>query len=152
MYNEDVKWLSSRLKMIGLSKKEFAEQFGMHPQHVNRFERLKPKLMPVQFKKLAQILQCSFEALIDFWDDNITEDELWANNSYQLVDIDENLILKIISRIYAWETKNQCELALKDKALLIKMIYRKLANVSLNEQEDKADSMIEMYDYMKKTS
>lgn len=147
-------WLTLRLKEIGMSKRQFASAFGILAQHVNRFEELKPKLLPSQLKKLAQILQCSFDGILEFWDNNISAQELWKySQASQFIELDEKLILKIIRQICAWEIKNQHVISLEDKAILIKLIYQKLAQSSgTAEDKEEASDIIDIYNYIKKTA
>ena len=73
------KWLKSRLSLLNISQKSFMNTLGLREQHFGWLEN-KPKQQPEVLHKMAKILQCNPQKLLLFWDNKITENELWDNN------------------------------------------------------------------------
>lgn len=146
-------WLTSRLKQIDLQKNEFANLMEIREQHVKRFAELKPKLSLSQFKKLAKILKCNLEGLMEFWDNNISDEQLWSYvPSENASEIDEKLLIKIISKIEELEEASDYEYTAADKARLVKLIYLKIQGLPEREQEEEAGKIASIYDYVKKAN
>lgn len=150
MKENEINWLTDRLNELKLSKNKFAQLMGIHAQHANRFACLKPKLYPSQLKRLARILQCSFNGLLEFWDDNITADELWKyREKNELIEFDEKLLHQIIVKLSEWEETNEKEISSEDKAILIKLIYQRIMNNPQLFSEDDTTKLIDFYEYAK---
>ena len=86
------RWLKNRLLSLNISQKVFMNNLGFREQHFSWLEN-KPKQQPETLNKIAKLLQCNPQKFMLFWDNKITENELWsdlysAKNLQDIVQID----------------------------------------------------------------
>ncbi len=125
----------------GLSLAQASLAIGKNVAYLHQYiNKGSPVRLPeIQRKKLAALLNVSEQELSDT-PINISED------------IDENLLIKIISKIEALEAASDYEYTATDKARLVKLMYIKIKGLPEKEQDEEASKIIDIYDYMKKAN
>jgi SOS-response transcriptional repressor LexA len=66
------------LSLLDIKQKDFMHDIGIHEQHFKWLEN-KPRLNFTQIVKIAELLKCDKQKLLRFWNNEISEDELWSN-------------------------------------------------------------------------
>ena len=82
-------WLTWRLNTLNIRKNVFCKEIGIHPQHFKWFES-KPKQSTTVLNAVAKILKCEPSKFLLFWDNKISEEDLWSKeeNSEEIVRLD----------------------------------------------------------------
>jgi SOS-response transcriptional repressor LexA len=75
---ENERWIKNRLSLLDIKQKDFMHDIGIHEQHFKWLEN-KPRLNFTQIVKIAELLKCDKQKLLRFWNNEISEDELWSN-------------------------------------------------------------------------
>lgn len=75
---ENERWIKNRLLLLGIKQKDFMQALEIQEQHFKWLER-KPKISFSNIAKIAELLKCDTQKLLRFWNNEITEDELWSN-------------------------------------------------------------------------
>lgn len=75
---ENERWIKNRLLLLGIKQKDFMQALKIQEQHFKWLER-KPKISFSNIAKIAELLKCDTQKLLRFWNNEITEDELWSN-------------------------------------------------------------------------
>lgn len=84
------RWLKNRLMELGIKQKDFMHRIKFQEQHFKWLEQ-KPRLQPNQLNTMADILKCNPQKFLLFWDNKITEDDLWKTENIS-DDIKANII------------------------------------------------------------
>lgn len=120
----------------GLSLNYVSLKLGRNSTYLHKFVKEKsPKRLDEEVRKgLAQLLNVDEQELtdIDLRKSNVvTMPSKNTNNA----EIDEKLLLRILSRVEKWEADNSCEFELNDKARLVKLIYMEFQNEKAPEEQ-----------------
>lgn len=75
---ENERWIKNRLSLLGIKQKDFMQSLGIQEQHFKWLER-KPRIDFTHIAKIAELLKCNTSKLLEFWNNKITESELWAD-------------------------------------------------------------------------
>lgn len=129
----------------GLSFNSISLKLGKNQTYLQKFVKEKsPKRLDEAFRKdLAKILEVDEQELTDIPLGSVKR----ISN-----DIDEKILLKIISKIEELEDATGYEYSAADKAKLIKLIYLKITQIPESEQEEEAARIINIYDFMRKAN
>lgn len=93
---ENERWIKNRLLLLGIKQKDFMQALDIQEQHFKWLEQ-KPKISFSHITKIAELLKCDTQKLLLFWNNDITENELWSN---AIVEKQEDSVsIKIIDAI-----------------------------------------------------
>lgn len=98
------------------------------------------RLGELERQKLAHILRVNEQELTDL--------PLSSNNSAEYLNSD--ILCLIIEKIELWLKERNADLSPRDKADLIKLMYMKVCNETVDVAADKVKDFIEIYEELKK--
>jgi SOS-response transcriptional repressor LexA len=93
---ENERWIKNRLSLLDIKQKDFMRALGIQEQHFKWLEN-KPRLSFSVIAKMAEILKCDTQKLLKFWNNEISENELWSD---AVIDKQEDSVsIKIIDAV-----------------------------------------------------
>lgn len=93
---ENERWIKNRLSLLDIKQKDFMHAIGIQEQHFKWLEN-KPRLNFTQIVKIAELLKCDTQKLLRFWNNEISEDELWSNTVIEKKE--DSVSIKIIDAV-----------------------------------------------------
>ncbi len=129
----------------GLNYAQVSLSIGKNIAYIQQFIKngSPRRLGEVERQKLAQILHVDEQELTDL---------PLKNSAKSSITVNPDILCLIIENIENWLENRKATLSARDKAELIKLIYLKICNESMDIARSKVKDFIEIYDELRKVN